>query len=80
MAGSNSYSPNPVNVRVGQQVRWRNDDVIAHTATRSGSGGFDTGIINPGQTSSPITITTAGALSYFCTLHPTMTGTLNVTN
>jgi plastocyanin len=78
MLGANSYSPSPVTVQVGQQVRWRNDDSTAHTATRSGAGGFDTGVINPGQTSAPITITTAGTINYVCTLHPGMTGVLNV--
>jgi plastocyanin len=78
MLGSNSYSPSPATVQVGQQVRWRNDDSVAHTATRTGSGAFDTGVINPGQTSAPITMTTAGTLNYVCTLHPNMSGTLNV--
>ena len=78
MQGANSYTPNPATVQVGQQVRWRNNDSVAHTATRSGAGGFDTGVLNPGQTSAPITISTAGMLNYICTLHPNMTGTLNV--
>jgi plastocyanin len=75
MAGVNSYAPNPQSVAVGQQVVWRNDDSIPHTATGTG---FDTGIINPGATSSPITFTSAGQRNYFCTLHANMTGTLNV--
>jgi plastocyanin len=78
MLGANSYAPNPAMVQVGQQVRWRNDDSVAHTATRSGAGAFDTGVINPGQTSAPITISTPGTLSYLCAIHPTMVGTLNV--
>jgi plastocyanin len=78
MLGNNSFAPNPANVQVGQQVRWHNADSVVHTATQNG-GGFDTGLISPGATSAPITITTAGALSYRCTVHPTMVGTLNVT-
>ena len=46
MAGANSYSPNPVTVQVGQQVRWRNDDNTAHTAT---GAAFDTGIDPSGR-------------------------------
>jgi plastocyanin len=79
MNGGQSYSPNPANVTVGQQVRWRNGDSIEHTATQDGSG-FNTGLIAPGATSSAVTITTAGTLNYHCTLHPTMVGALNVTN
>jgi plastocyanin len=59
------------------QIVWRNDDTIAHTATSTGR--FDTGIINAGATSNPVTLTTAGQVNYFCTLHANMTGTLTVT-
>ena len=78
MSGSNSFSPNPASVVVGQQVRWRNADSVVHTATQNG-GGFDTGLISPGATSSPITMSTAGSLNYRCTVHPSMVGTLSVT-
>ena len=78
MNGSNSYSPNPANVTVGQTVSWHNSDSTTHTATQTG-GGFNTGNIGPGGTSAPIPITTAGDLAYHCTIHPTMTGTLHVT-
>jgi len=78
IAGGMSYSPNPANVRVGQKVAWRNDDNIAHTSTQTGNG-FDTSTIAGGATSAPITISTAGSLSYFCRVHPAMVGTLNVT-
>jgi plastocyanin len=76
MAGANSYAPNPGSVRVGQQVRWRNVDSVPHTATGSS---FDTGVINAGATSAPITFNTAGNFNYFCTLHANMNGTLSVT-
>jgi plastocyanin len=78
IAGGMSYSPNPANVRVGQKVAWRNDDNIPHTSTQTGNG-FDTSTIPGGATSAPITITSAGSLSYFCRVHPAMVGTLNVT-
>jgi plastocyanin len=76
MLGSQSYSANPGQVKVGQTVAWRNADSIAHTATGSG---FDTGSISPGQTSRAITFSTAGTVDYHCSIHPTMVGTLNVT-
>jgi plastocyanin len=76
MLGSNSYSPNPASAKVGQTVAWRNADVIAHTAT---GASFDTGAISPGQTSAPIAFNTAGTFDYHCSIHPTMVGTLNVT-
>jgi plastocyanin len=79
MNGNRSYSPNPASVTVGQQVRWRNADSIAHTATQDGSG-FDTGSIAPGATSAPITLSVAGTVNYHCSFHPSMVGSLNVAN
>jgi len=76
MNGANSYSPNPATVKVGQKVAWRNADAIAHTATGSG---FDTGAIAGGATSASITFTTAGNVDYHCSFHPSMVGTLNIT-
>ena len=78
MNGSNSYSPNPANVTVGQTVAWHNSDTTTHTATQTG-GGFNTGNLGAGATSAPIRINTAGDLAYHCSIHPTMVGTLHVT-
>ncbi len=79
MNGSNSYSPNPGTVKVGQTVAWRNADAIPHTATAD-AGGFDTGTLAPGATSSAITMNTAGTFPYHCAIHGvTMVGTLTVT-
>ena len=76
--GSSSYSPSPANVTVGQTVAWINSGGMPHTATQSG-GGFNTGSIANGATSSPITINAAGDLNYECSFHPSMTGILHVT-
>jgi plastocyanin len=65
-------------LRVGQQVRWHNADTETHTATQDG-GGFDTGLIRPGATSAPITVTASGTLRYHCEVHPSMVGALDVT-
>jgi len=56
-------------VKVGQVVRWRNDDPsIPHNAT--GSGGINTGTLLPGQTSRDFTFSSPGQLNYQCTIHP----------
>jgi PKD repeat protein len=73
--GASSYSPNPADARVGQRVIWRNADVMIHTAT---GGAFDTGLVDPGTSSAPITMSTAGTFPYRCLLHPGMMGTLRV--
>jgi plastocyanin len=77
MNGSQSFSPSPASVRAGQMVAWHNSDSITHTATAD-SGAFSTGNIAAGATSSPIMMSTAGSISYHCSLHPTMTGSLTV--
>ena len=74
---SNSYAPNPVTMRVGQTIAWRNADSITHTATQD-SGGFNTGSVTAGTTSAPTMMNTAGTFAYHCTLHPGMVGTINV--
>ena len=75
--GNQSYSPNPTTMRAGQTVAWHNGDTTAHTSTKDG-GGFDTGSVNAGATSSPIAMSTAGTFTYHCTIHPAMVGTVVV--
>ncbi len=76
MNGNQSFSAGTV--KAGQTVAWRNGDSVAHTATADG-GAFDTGIIAPGATSSPITMSAAGSVAYHCAIHPSMVGSLTVT-
>jgi plastocyanin len=74
--GNMSFNPAQASLTAGQQVRWHNTDVITHTATQNG-GAFSTGLIPPGGTSAPITVT-AGAFGYHCEIHPSMVGALDV--
>ena len=75
MNGSQSFSPNPAVVKAGQTVAWRNADGISHDPT---GAGFGTGLVPAGQTSAPITFSTAGNFDYHCAVHPSMVGTLTV--
>ena len=76
-AGSNSFSPNPVEVKVGETVTWINDDSGRHTVT-SKDGVFDSGMMGKGQSFS-FTFDKAGEYPYFCEPHPNMVGTVVVT-
>ena len=76
--GTNSFSPNPSTMKVGQRVAWRNADTTTHNATQDGTGGFATGNLAPGATGAAITMNTAGTFTYHCTIHPGMVGTLTV--
>jgi plastocyanin len=75
MNGNQSFSPDPANVPAGQTVAWKNTDSITHHIVMDG-GGFDTGDIPPGATSISITAP-SGAVSYHCSIHPTMVGGFN---
>lgn len=70
------FSPSDLTVKAGDTVTWINRDPFPHTATAD-RGQFDSRAIEPGQswTFSP---KKAGSLSYGCTYHPTMKGTLRV--
>ena len=76
-AGSNSFSPNPVEVKVGETVTWINDDSGRHTVT-SKDGVFDSGIMGKGQSFS-YTFDKAGEYPYSCSPHTGMVGTVAVT-
>jgi plastocyanin len=70
------YGPDPVTVQVGGKVTWQNEDTAPHTATAD-DGSFDTGTIEQGKIKSE-TFKQAGTFTYFCEIHPTMHGTLEV--
>ncbi|HYF99717.1 MAG TPA: plastocyanin/azurin family copper-binding protein [Candidatus Saccharimonadales bacterium] len=82
-----AYSPNPVEVAVGQTVVWTNDDNVFHTVTSGTVGAedvgqqFDSGLTGPTALTSQgktfeHTFDMAGEFPYFCTLHPNMVGTV----
>jgi plastocyanin len=71
-----TYQPDPVVVQVGGKVIWQNQDTAPHTATAD-DGSFDTGTIEKGKIGSE-TFKQAGTFTYFCEIHPTMHGTVEV--
>ncbi|HEX3041000.1 MAG TPA: plastocyanin/azurin family copper-binding protein [Solirubrobacterales bacterium] len=71
-----TYQPDPVVVGVGGKVIWQNQDTAPHTATAD-DGSFDTGTIEKGKIGSE-TFKEAGTFTYFCEIHPTMHGTVEV--
>jgi plastocyanin len=81
--GDKAYSPNPIDVKVGEGVTWTNDDSQIHTATSGAAGAadagsvFDSGILSPDATFDFV-FDTAGTYDYHCTMHPQMVGTVNV--
>jgi plastocyanin len=71
-----AYAPDPVTIQVGGKVTWQNEDSVPHTATAE-DGSFDTGTIEEGKIKSE-TFKQAGTFAYVCTIHPGMSGTVEV--
>jgi len=72
------FEPARPQVVAGDQIAFRNADVVTHDV-RIAAGGFDSGPIGRfGRWAQPIE--TAGSYPFLCTLHPFMSGTLEVVN
>lgn len=74
-----AFAPSDLTVTAGDSVRWVNTSDTPHTATSdvTGSGSWDSGAVNPGQ-SFVRQFTRAGTYSYLCVFHPGQTGSITV--
>lgn len=70
-----AFSPAEIQAKVGDIVEWVNGDFVDHTATAE-TGGWDVSIV--AGKSGQLQLTRAGTFSYFCRVHPGMTGTIHV--
>jgi plastocyanin len=66
------FGPQTITVPVGTTVTWTNSDDIPHTAV-STDGVFKSKVMDTDEKFS-YTFTKAGTYSYFCSIHPKMTG------
>jgi plastocyanin len=63
------YSPNPLTVKAGQFVNFKNNDSMVHSAT------FDNGMYESGDIPAlsahdvPVAMTTTGTFSFHCRMH-----------
>jgi plastocyanin len=74
--GAQSFSPNPATLPAGQMVVWHNIDSITHRVVLN-DGSLDTGNLDPGASSRPMTINVPAAGDpYHCSIHPVMVGTI----
>jgi plastocyanin len=71
-----AYDPDPVTIEEGGKVIWINRDSAPHTATAD-DGSFDTGDLEEGKLKSE-TFKEPGEYTYFCEIHPTMHGVVEV--
>lgn len=69
-----AFDPAVIDVAVGGTVTFTNNDSVDHTVT---GASFDSGPLAPGATFSQ-TFATAGTFPIRCTIHPSMTASVNV--
>lgn len=74
--GDKAYEPNPIKIAPGSSVLWTNDDRVAHSVTAI-EGGFDSGILDAGELFE-YTFNKVGGYDYYCILHPSMVGRVEV--
>jgi Icc protein len=72
-----SFSPKTFTVPAGATVTWTNHDNAAHTVTSADNQFKKSPVLKTGQRFSN-TFATAGTYSYFCSIHPRMTGKIIV--
>ena len=84
--GNPSYDPDSLTVKVGDTIAVDNEDSTPHTVTNGKDATdpnmgklFDTSIINAGDSAEIVTADLQpGEYPFFCSVHPYMTGTLDV--
>jgi plastocyanin len=68
------FSPATVEIKIGDTLEWKNDDLVPHTAT---SAQFNSGIMAAGTTWRH-TFAERGNFPYICNFHPQMKGVVKV--
>jgi plastocyanin len=71
------FAPDHAQVAAGQRITWRNLESIPHDVKADRGARFASSTFGKGGTFT-WTPSTAGTVTYECTLHPGMTGTIDV--
>ena len=71
-----TFNPQQIKVKAGTTVTWVNGDDIPHTVVAKDLA-FKSKVLDTDNKFS-FTFTTPGSFTYFCSLHPHMTGTIVV--
>lgn len=78
-----AFKPNPVKIKAGTTVTWKNVDTAVHTVTSGKSTDKDAGKLFDSKVLAPkkefsFKFDNKGTFDYFCMLHPTMVGKVTV--
>jgi plastocyanin len=71
------FTPQKVTVKVGQTVRWTNEDTVVHDVRATSGASFKSDLFAKGKTYE-YKPAKPGTIAYVCTIHPGMQGTLTV--
>ena len=71
------FQPATIRVKAGEEVTWRNTAAMPHTVTGREDGKLSSARLNQGSMFSH-TFKQPGTYTYYCALHPSMTGTVIV--
>jgi plastocyanin len=71
------FDPKAVTVKLGQKIKWVNEDSVAHNVTSTSGETIKSSTFGHGGTFE-FTPKKAGEIKYVCTIHPGMDGTLTV--
>jgi plastocyanin len=71
------YDPSVINIKVGTKIEWTNTGAVLHTITADDGTTFDSGNLEPKATFSFLA-TSPGTITYHCSFHAWMTGTIVV--
>jgi amicyanin len=68
-----TFQPQEITVKVGDTITWTNRDDIPHNVRATGGATWKCPVMDTGGTCD-IPFKTPGEFTYFCALHPKMTG------
>jgi plastocyanin len=71
------FEPQNVAAKVGQTIRWTNDDSVAHNVKAQSGADFSSDTLTKGKTFEA-KLGKTGTINYVCTIHPGQKGTITV--
>lgn len=72
-----AFAPKDVTAKVGQTVKWKNEDSVEHDVSATEGEDFKSDLFGKGGDFS-YKLEKAGEIKYVCTVHPGMEGTITV--
>ena len=71
------FDPDKATAKAGQKICWVNEDTFDHDAVAESGASFKSELFGKGETFTA-TVDKAGTVQYQCTIHPGMTGEIQV--